>query len=65
MKYVIIGIYILLLTVYGYSVHMTSVDPGNNLWGFICAFIFTLLSIFSVYLFTKYGNKREKNDETE
>jgi quinol-cytochrome oxidoreductase complex cytochrome b subunit len=63
MKYVIIVIYILLLTVYGYSAHMTSVDPDNNLWGYICTLIFTILAILSFILYEKYSKNTEKDSE--
>ena len=56
-------IYIIYITVYGYSAHMTSVDPENALWGYICTFVFGVLSIWSVNLFTKYSLEKEKNPE--
>jgi hypothetical protein len=51
------------IAVYVYSAHMTSVDPNNNLWGYICTFVFAVLSIWSVNLYTKYSKKDEKNSE--
>jgi hypothetical protein len=63
MKYVITLIYILYIIVYGYSTYMTSVEPDNKLWGFLCTFIFGFLSVWGVILYTKYFTEKEKNSE--
>lgn len=63
MKYVIALIYILYIIVYGYSAHITSIESDNKLWGYICAFVFTVLSIWSVSLYTKYFKDKEKNSD--
>lgn len=61
MKYVTTLIYILCIFSYGYSAHMTSVEPDNKLWGSLCTFIFGFLAIWSVVLYSKYI--KEKNSE--
>ena len=63
MKYVITLIYIMYIAVYVYSAHMTSVDPDRPIWGYICTFIFTFLSIWSIRLYSGYNKKDEKNLE--
>ena len=63
MKYVITLIYILYITVYGYSAYMTSVEPDRPLWGYICTFIFGVLTIWSVTLYSKYSKEHKKKSE--
>jgi len=63
MKYVIILIYAFSIIVYGYSVHMTSVEPDNKLWGYICAFLFVIVAIWSVKLYVEYSKKNEKDTD--
>jgi hypothetical protein len=63
MKCVIIIAYILLLIVYGYSAYMTSADPGNNLWGYLCTLTFGIMSILSISLYSKHTKNFEKDSE--
>jgi len=63
MKCMITLIYIMYIMIYIYSAHMTSVDPENTLWGYICTFVFGFLSVWSINLFTKYSLEKEKNPE--
>ena len=51
------------IAVYAYSAHMTSVEPDRPLWGYICTFIFGYLAVWSVKLYTKYSEEKEKKDE--
>jgi quinol-cytochrome oxidoreductase complex cytochrome b subunit len=43
MRYVKIIIFIMYLIVYGYSAHMTSVQPNETIWPYICLFLFPLI----------------------
>jgi hypothetical protein len=63
MKYVIIVIYILYLLSYGYSAYMTSLEPHNSLWGYLCTLIFCILAVISVSLYAKNSKKEIQNDE--
>lgn len=63
MKYLTIIIYVIYFIVYGYSCHMTIVQPNNNIWGYICTFSFAIIAIFSVNFHSKYERNRQKKDE--
>jgi predicted ferric reductase len=63
MKYVIIVIYILFLSSYGYSAYMTSIEPHNSLWGYLCTLIFCILAIISISLYAKNAKKEREDDE--
>lgn len=57
MKLLRIFLLTLIICVYGYSVFMTSRKPQEQFWGFLCAAIFLVLSIWGVRLYVKFGNK--------
>ena len=40
---------------------MTSVEPENNTWGYICVLVFFILSIWLIIIFTKHN----ENDDQE
>lgn len=62
MKFVKAMIYALYLFVYGYSTYMTSVEPNNVIWGYICVFVFAYLFIG---LISTVVNNQKKNDDSE
>lgn len=59
MKAIILLMY---LISYVYAVHMMSIEPDRNLWGYICVLIFLILSIAGVNEFSK-NTKKENNQE--
>ena len=63
MKYVIIFIYVMYFIVYGYSCHMTSTEPENTYWGYICTFIFGFLFTWSISMYTKNQNSNKDNKD--
>lgn len=65
MKYLTIFIYIIFFIVYGYSCHMTLINPDEIIWGYICAIAFGLISIFSVNIYIKYDKEKRKNNEDQ
>jgi uncharacterized membrane protein (DUF485 family) len=65
MKYIIIFIYVIYFIVYGYSCHMTSIEPNRVIWGYICTLIFAVLSILSISIFVKYDKKKSENNQEE
>ena len=54
-------IFLMYLISYVYAVHMMSIEPDNNLWGYMCVFIFATLAIIGVTLYSK--STRKKNEE--
>ena len=59
MKAIILLMY---LISYVYAVHMTSIEPQNVFWGYMCGFIFMILSIAGV---TTYSNSLTKIKKEE
>jgi len=60
MKYVWIFIIIIYLIVYGYSAHMTTIEPERNIWGYICTLVFAILTLIGIHLYSKKTDKDEK-----
>jgi hypothetical protein len=42
---------------------MTSVEPERSIWGYICAFVFGILFIWTVSIFSKYQKKKSENNQ--
>ena len=58
-------IFVIYFIVYGYSVHMTSVEPNRNIWGYICTLIFTIIVPWGISIFIKYQNKKPNNENNQ
>ena len=56
-------IFLMYLISYVYAARMTTIEPDNNLWGYMCTFIFTVLAIMAVTLYSK--STKQKNKENE
>lgn len=54
-------IYIIYIVVYGYSTYMTSIEPENTYWGYICVYIFTFLAIWSIRMFSENSKNNEED----
>lgn len=54
-----------LVTIYGFAVHMTSVEPDKSIWGYICTVIFGIVFWWGISIFVKHQpkNKNENNQE--
>ncbi len=59
MKAIILLMY---LTSYVYAVHMMSIEPDRNVWGYICVIVFTVLSIAGINEFSKNSNNEKKKN---
>jgi hypothetical protein len=59
MKALRIFIVLIYLIDYAYAVHKTSVEPERLIWGYMCAFIFTVLSIMGMVWFSQSSSKKE------
>jgi len=59
MKYLKISIYIACLIIYIYSAYMTTVEPNNILWGFVCTIVFATAAIVGVNQYSKYIDKKK------
>jgi len=59
MKYLKISIYIVCLIIYIYSAYMTTVEPNNKLWGFVCTIVFATVGIMGVHQYSKYINNKK------
>ena len=55
-------IFLMYLISYVYAVHMMSIEPDKNHWGYICVLIFAILSIAGVNEFSN-NSKKEKKEE--
>ena len=55
-------IIIMYLIVYGYSVHKTIVEPGKDVWGWICVVTFLILAIWAIGAFTNNQHKPHDDD---
>lgn len=53
MKYLKISIFVACLIIYIYSAYMTSVEPNNVLWGYICTIFFLLITIIAIKQYSK------------
>jgi hypothetical protein len=42
---------------------MTSVEPNNNLWGYMCGLIFMIFSIAGVTAFSKKYTKKDNEEK--
>jgi hypothetical protein len=40
---------------------MTTVEPNNNMWGFICTIIFGIMAFTGVAQYIKYERERNEN----
>ena len=60
MKYLKISIYIACLIIYVFSAYMTAIEPNNNLWGYICTFVFVFMAIIAVIQYVNNLKKKEK-----
>ena len=47
--------------VYGYSMAKTSIEPNHPVWGYICALVFLILSIWGIVIFKE---NNENNGST-
>lgn len=59
MKAIILLMY---LISYVYAVHMTSIEPDKVIWGYMCALIFTILSIIGVNAYMKKSEKKNEDN---
>ena len=48
---------------YGYAVHMMSIEPDRDLWGYICVLIFAILAMAGVNEFVNHVDKEKKDKE--
>jgi hypothetical protein len=62
MKMVKAIIFLMYLISYVYAVHMTSIEPNNDIWGYICGLIFIIFSIAGVTAYSKSMNKEKKEE---
>jgi hypothetical protein len=62
MKIVKAIILLMYLTSYVYAVHMMSIEPDRDVWGYMCVLIFLVLSIAGVNEFSKNSNKENKEE---
>lgn len=60
--YFILGLYIF---VYIYFAKQASSYPDDTLWGWLCAFCFSILAIISISLYSKYGQSKKSEDRSE
>jgi predicted ABC-type exoprotein transport system permease subunit len=60
MKFVKTAIFALYLIIYGYAVWMTSIEPNNVIWGYLCVAIFGFLFIWTISIIIKNSNNSEK-----
>ena len=63
MKVVKAVILLMYLISYVYAVHMTSIEPKRDLWGYMCVTIFAILCYAGVIEFSK--NSKKNNNEKE
>ena len=65
MKFYTAFIFLLYFIVYGYSVHMISVEPNNKIWGYICVVVFGIVFTWGISLFIKNDNKKKDENNQE
>ena len=64
MKFLTGLIFVIYFIVYGYSVHMTSVEPDKKIWGYICTLVFGIVFIWGVSIFVKkQGKNKDENNQ--
>ena len=54
-----------LIIVYGYAVHMTSVEPDKTIWGYVCTVIFGIVFTLGISLFVKNQPKSKDSENIE
>ena len=64
MKFLTGLIFVIYFIVYGYSVHMTSVEPDRKIWGYICTIVFGIIFSWGVSIIIK-SNKKNNNENQE
>ena len=62
MKILKILLVIIYAIVYSYAVWMTSVEPQNPKWGWICTLIFGIAAIWGLSIFTKNNHKPDTDN---
>ena len=50
---------------YVYFAYKASLFPLESKWGWLCAFSFSILSIMSISLYSKYGQSKKSEDRSE
>jgi len=63
MKFCKAIIYAMYLIVYAYAAHKTTIVPNENIWGYICVFIFGFLFTWTVAIVIKNSGKNSENKE--
>lgn len=63
MKFLTGIIFLLYFIVYGYSVHMTSVEPDRKIWGYICVVVFGIVFTWGISIFTKNQKNNQENKQ--
>jgi quinol-cytochrome oxidoreductase complex cytochrome b subunit len=61
MKFIKIVIFIFCFIGYGYITYKASIESGNIIWGYACAFMFAVMFAWLVIIFTKHQKKKEEN----
>ena len=51
--------YMIYFIVYAYAARMTSIEPERTVWGYICALVFAIISIWSISLYLQYDKKKD------
>ena len=63
MKFLTGIIFVIYFIVYGYSVHMTSVEPDRKIWGYICVVVFGIVFTWGISIFTKNQKNNQENKQ--
>lgn len=62
MKLVAIVLFTGLIMLYAYSAYRVIINPDNIFWGYVCAIVFSIASIYGAILFSKnLLNKEDKS----
>jgi DMSO reductase anchor subunit len=65
MKFLTGLIFGILLIIYGFAVHMTSVEPDKVIWGYICTIIFGVVFTWGVAIISKHQGKNKDSENKD